>query len=216
MARRGFFITFEGGEGGGKTTQAALLADALRKALPDREVLTSRSPGGTPVAERIRAVLKERTEGDDPVPETELLLFAACHAQMSERLIRPALARGAILIVDRFFDSTIVYQGCARGLDPVWIRKVDDFACKGTVPDLTLLLDLDPAQGLRRTEKRAGQDSQDRFDSETLDFHLRVREGFRDLAAAEPGRFAVIDASQVQDRVHARIMEVIRERLDIL
>lgn len=216
MAQRGYFITFEGGEGGGKTTQAALLADALRKALPDREILVSRSPGGTPVTEKIRAVLKERTENDDPTPETELLLFAACHAQMSERLIRPALARGAILIVDRFFDSTIVYQGFARGLDPLWIRKVDDFACKGTAPDLTLLLDLDPAQGLRRTETRAGQDRQDRFDTETPLFHRRVREGFLTLAAKEPGRFAVIDAALPTEKVHAQIREVIHERLGLL
>ena len=212
----GCFITFEGGEGCGKSTQIRLLTEALKKRLPTREILLSRSPGGPPAAERIRSILKEPTPGDDLVPKAELLLFAASHAQMCERLIRPALERGAIVLIDRFTDSTEVYQGGARGLDPEMIRCVDSLACGSVQPDLTLLLDIAPEDGLARTRTRAGQDEQDRFDTEKLSFHEAVRSGFLALAEANPQRVAVIDAAADVEQVHQQILEAIRERLDIL
>ena len=213
---QGCFITFEGGEGCGKSTQIRLLTEALKKRLPSREILLSRSPGGPPAAERIRSILKEPTPGDDLVPKAELLLFAASHAQMCERLIRPALERGAIVLIDRFTDSTEVYQGCARGLDTEMIRCVESLACGSVQPDLTLLLDIAPEDGLARTRTRAGQDEQDRFDTEKLSFHEAVRSGFLALAEANPKRIAVIDATADVEQVHQQILEAIRERLDIL
>lgn len=208
---KGFFISLEGGEGCGKSTQLNLLAEALRKMFPGREVIATRSPGGTPAAEKIRSVLKEKME-EEIIPETELLLFGACHAQMVHNLIRPAMERDAILITDRFFDSTIVYQGCARGLDRNRIDWINQFACDGTKPDLTLLLDLSTEQGSARTHARAAVEN-DRFDSETDSFHQKIRAGFLDLAQGEPERFAIIDATGSIEEVHQAIMEVIRERL---
>lgn len=214
--KRGCFITFEGGEGCGKSTQIRLLTEALRNLLPSREILLSRSPGGPPAAERIRSILKEPTPGDDLTPKAELLLFAASHAQMCERLIRPALERGAVVLIDRFTDSTEVYQGAARGLDVDVIRYVDALACGSVMPDLTILLDIAPEAGLARTRTRAGQDEQDRFDTEKLSFHQAIRKGFLALAEAHPTRIAVVDASADVENVHQQILEVIRERLDIL
>lgn len=213
---KGLFITLEGGEGCGKSTQIRLLGEALRSALPDREILVTRSPGGTPAAEKIRSILKEPLPDDDLTPETELMLFAACHAQMCAKLIKPALERGAILLVDRFCDSTVVYQGAARGLSPDWIRKVCDFVRKGTLPDLTILLDMDPAVGVARTRTRELDPANDRFDSENLSFHTSVRNGFLEIARREPGRICVIDASPDVQTVQRKIQEVCRERLGLL
>lgn len=213
---KGLFITLEGGEGCGKSTQIRLLGEALRAALPDREIIVTRSPGGTPAAEKIRSVLKEPLPGDDLTPETELMLFAACHAQMCAKLIRPALERGAILLVDRFCDSTVVYQGAARGLSTDWIRQVCDFVRKGTLPDLTILLDMDPSVGVARTRTRGEDPANDRFDSENLAFHTSVRNGFLEIARREPERFCVIDASSDIQTVQKKIQEVCRERLGLL
>lgn len=209
---KGFFISLEGGEGCGKSTQLNLLAEALRTMFPGREVIATRSPGGTAVAEKIRSVLKEKSEGEEIIPATELLLFGACHAQMVHHLIDPAMEQGAILITDRFYDSTIVYQGYARGLDRTKIDWINDFACNGTKPDLTLLLDLSTEQGSARTHARAAVEN-DRFDSETETFHQKIRAGFLDLAKAEPERFAIVDATGTIEEVHRAIMEVIHERL---
>ena len=209
---KGFFISLEGGEGCGKSTQLNLLAEALRIMFPGREVIATRSPGGTAVAEKIRSVLKEKTEGEDIIPATELLLFGACHAQMVHNLIDPAMERGAILITDRFYDSTIVYQGYARGLDRNNINWINDFACNHTKPDLTLLLDLSPEQGSARTHARASVEN-DRFDSETEVFHQKIRAGFLELAKTEPERFAIVNANGTIEEVHQAIMEVIHERL---
>ena len=211
MKNKGFFITLEGGEGCGKSTQLPLLAEALRGMFPGREVVAARSPGGTPVAEKIRALLKERM-AEEIAPETELLLFGACHAQMTRTLIRPALERGAILVSDRFFDSTIVYQGVARGLGKDTIRAVNAFACGDLKPDLTLLLDLDPSAGSRRAHARAAVEN-DRFDSESPAFHQAIRAGFLALAQEEPDRFAVIDASGTVESVHNAVMEAVRDKL---
>lgn len=208
---KGFFISLEGGEGCGKSTQLTLLAEALRRAFPGREVIATRSPGGTPAAEKIRAVLKEKMD-EEIIPATELLLFGACHAQMVHNLIQPAMERGAILITDRFFDSTVVYQGCARGLDREMIHTINTFSCGGTVPDLTLLLDLSTEQGAARTRARAAVET-DRFDSETEAFHKKIRAGFLELAAAEPARFAIINANGTIEEVHRAIMEAVNAKL---
>ena len=213
---KGIFLTLEGGEGCGKSTQLERVAAALRAA-SGREVVTARSPGGTAVAEKIRAILKTREPGEDLLPETELMLFGACHAQMCENMIRPALARGAVVISDRFTDSTLVYQGCARRIDPAMVARVNEFVCRGTRPDLVLVLDIPVELGLRRTTSRSGGTTQnDRFDSESTAFHTAVRNGFLELARREPGRFAVIDASLSPEEVTQSILEAIHARLAIL
>ena len=212
----GIFLTLEGGEGCGKSTQLERVAEALR-AKSGREVVTARSPGGTAVAEKIRAILKTREPGEDLLPETELMLFGACHAQMCEHMIRPALARGAVVISDRFTDSTLVYQGCARRIAPETVARVNEFVCRGTRPDLVLVLDIPVELGLKRTTGRAGGAMQnDRFDSESTAFHTAVRNGFLELARREPGRFAVIDASPSPEEVTQSILEAIHARLAIL
>ena len=208
--KKGYFITFEGMEGCGKSTQIGLLADALTAA--GHRVKVSRSPGGTPVAEKIRELLKVRTEGDDLTPETELLLFGACHAQMTRHLILPVLERGEILLSDHFFDSTTAYQGYARGLDPDMVQRINRFACGELEPDLTLVLDLDPETGIERSRRRAALET-DRFDSEKMKFPQDVRNAFLDLARRDPGRFRGIDASRPQAEVHRQIMEAVHERL---
>ena len=212
----GIFLTLEGGEGCGKSTQLERVAAALRAA-SGREVVTARSPGGTAVAEKIRAILKTREPGEDLLPETELMLFGACHAQMCEHMIRPALSRGAIVISDRFTDSTLVYQGCARRIAPETVARVNEFVCRGTRPDLVLVLDIPVELGLRRAAERSGSATQnDRFDSESATFHAAVRNGFLELARREPDRFAVIDASRSPEQVTQSILEAIHARLAIL
>lgn len=209
--KKGLFITLEGMEGCGKSTQIHLLAEKLRQA--GHETVVTRSPGGTPVAEKIREILKTHTKGEDLLPETELLLFGACHAQMTKKLILPVLERGAFLLSDRFFDSTTAYQGYARGLDMDMVLRVNRFACGSLQPDLTLLLDLDPELGIERSRRRASLET-DRFDSEKMKFHLDVRAAFLDLAAKNSGRFRIIDASQDVGQVHAQIMEAVHARLE--
>ena len=210
----GIFLTLEGGEGCGKSTQLERVAAALRAA-SGREVVTARSPGGTAVAEKIRAILKTREPGEDLLPETELMLFGACHAQMCEHMIRPALARGAVVISDRFTDSTLVYQGCARRIAPETVARVNEFVCRGTRPDLVLVLDIPVELGLRRATGR-NDARNDRFDSESMAFHTAVRNGFLELARRDPGRFAVIDASPLPEEVTQSILEAIHARLAIL
>ena len=212
----GIFLTLEGGEGCGKSTQLERVAEALR-AKSGREVVTARSPGGTAVAEKIRTILKTREPGEDLLPETELMLFGACHAQMCEHMIRPALTRGAVVISDRFTDSTLVYQGYARRIAPETVARVNEFVCRGTRPDLVLVLDIPVELGLRRTTGRSGGNTQnDRLDSESAAFHTAVRNGFLELARREPGRFAVIDASPSPEQVTQSILEAIHARLAIL
>ena len=208
--KKGRFITFEGMEGCGKSTQIRMLGEAL--AAQGYQVRVSRSPGGTPVAEKIRTLLKVRTEGDDLTPEAELLLFGACHAQMTKHLIGPAIERGEILLSDRFFDSTTAYQGYARGLDLEMVLKINRFVCGELEPDLTLLLDLDPELGIERSKRRAALED-DRFDSEKMKFHRDVRNAFLTLARENPHRFRVIDASRTPEQVHDRIMEAMHDTL---
>ena len=174
------FITFEGAEGSGKSTHIRLLADRLRGL--GQEVVMTREPGGTPLCEAIRGLLQFNAGGEAPVPAAETLLFCASRAQLVERVVRPALARGAWVLSDRFYDSTYAYQGYGRGFDVAQLRALMAFAVGGLRPALTFLLDASP---------EAGQ-AADRFEREAADFHRRVRDGFRRLAAEEPDRIRIV------------------------
>ena len=181
------FIVFEGGEGAGKSTQSTALADYLQAR--GHEVLCTREPGGTPAAEAIRAVLLDPSNAglDD---RAEALLFAAARGDHAARVIRPALERGEIVISDRYLDSSVAYQGVARGLGAERVAELSLWATGGLVPDLTIVLDVDPALGLARVV------GPDRLESEPLEWHARVRQGFLDIAAAAPDRYLVLDGSR--------------------
>jgi dTMP kinase len=200
------FITLEGIEGSGKTTQIRRIAKWLKDA--GRECLTTREPGGTSIGGQIRSVLLH-PDNRDLAPMAELLLYVADRVQHLETLVRPALAAGKVVVCDRYFDATLVYQGYARGLDRNTIRQLHQLACNGLTPDLTLLLDLDPEAGLARAWRRIHADAshakESRFEKERLVFHQRVRAGYLDLAGLEPQRFAVIDAAVDEQAVGAQI-----------
>src|ERR671923_621088 len=200
MGQPGFLIAFEGVEGAGKSTQLDLLRDELERR--GHEVVVIREPGGTPVGERVREVLLDPAVDLDA--RAEALLFAAARAQLVEQVIRPALERGAVVLCDRYLDSSLAYQGGGRGLGRGPVREVNRFATGGLLPDLVVLLDLDPADGLAR---RRGE--RDRIEVEDLAFHRRVRDAFRELAAADPGRFAVVDAAGPVDRVAAQVLAAV-------
>lgn len=189
-------MTLEGPDGAGKTTQAGLLVDHLRAGGFD--ALPLREPGGTAIGEQIRALLVDPRHAE-LTPRTEMLLFAASRAQLVAEVIAPALARGRIVVCERYVDASLAYQGVARGLGIDLVRAVNDAATGGLRADLTLLLDLDPETGLRRARAASGRgpegwDGGDRMERETLAFHARVREGFLALARIEPERIRVIDA----------------------
>lgn len=182
------FITLEGPEGGGKTLAAAFLVEWLRST--GRSVLALREPGGTPLGEALRSVILHGPA--QPLPVASLLLFSAARAELVGRLVRPALAAGEIVVCDRFTDSTLAYQGYGEGLPLALVRQANDLATGGLRPDITMLLDIDPAVGLAR---RAASGQWDQMDGRALDFHTRVRTGFLELAAAEPERWRSVDAS---------------------
>ncbi|MGQ9839359.1 MAG: dTMP kinase [Anaerolineae bacterium] len=208
MARTGVFITFEGPEGGGKTTQSKLLAAWLRE--QGYDVLLTREPGGTRIGDAVRAILLS-PEHTEMQPQTEILLFSAARAQLVREVIRPCLAAGKIVLCDRFADSTLAYQGYGRQLDLSVLRLITAFATGGLVPDLTICPDLPVAEGLSR--KLGGDVAEwNRMEQEEQAFHQRVREGFLALAAAEPDRWLVVDALQPINRIQA----VIRQRVDRL
>ena len=205
----GLFISIEGGEGAGKSTVIAALSDLL--SADGREVVLTREPGGTPEGEAVRVLLLDA--GNHVVPEAELLLMFAARAQLVRQLIRPALARGAAVVADRFTDASFAYQGGGRGLDMGRIAELERWAA-GLKPDLTFLLDVGVAQGLARARSRGGEP--DRIEREREDFFERVRAVYLARAAAEPARFRVIDASQpveaVQANVRAALTEWLRSR----
>jgi len=197
------FITFEGIEGSGKTTQMRRLAERIPNAVITKE------PGGTPSADRIRAILLDSTSHLDPI--AELFLFAASRRQNVVEIIRPALDRGGVVLCDRFTDSTLAYQGFGRLLNLDQLRMLNDWATSSLRPDLTLLFDLPEETGLTRARSRNESADRDegRFEAEELRFHRRVREGYLTLAAAEPDRFVVIDGSGTADEVFARMMSAV-------
>jgi len=203
-ANRGCFIAFEGGEAAGKSTQEALLAARLAEG--GREVVRTREPGGTPAGEAIReVVLNPRFTGLDA--RAEALLFAASRGDHAAQVIRPAIRRGAIVVCDRYVDSSIAYQGVGRGLGIERIRELSMWATHSLVPDLTVLLDIDPAIGLSRVT------NPDRLESESLDYHRAVRQAYLDLALAEPHRYLVLDGAGAREEVADRIWERVRSVL---
>lgn len=195
MARRGIFITFEGVDGAGKTTQVQRLAAAL-----EPNVILTREPGGTPISERIRDIF---LTSDGITTMTELLLIAAARAQHVDERIRPALAAHQIVICDRFTDATVAYQGYRGGIDLEIIHQLNHVATGGLTPDITFILDLPPEIGLQRQQQ--GETHRDRLDKEPLEFHRKVREGYLAVAKAEPQRVKLIDATQPPDVVHTEI-----------
>ena len=206
--KRGLFITIEGGEGAGKSTQATRLLQSLeRRGIP---TMVTREPGGTAEAERIRALLLGSGKADWE-PETEVLLYFAGRVENVTKTIRPALDNGSTVICDRFSDSTLAYQGYGAGAPLGLIRSIGRAALGRFQPDLTLILDIDPEEGLERTRTRSA--FQDRYERQLLDFHRRVRNGFLEIAAAEPGRCAVIDSARDEDRVAEEILAAAVRRL---
>lgn len=209
------FITFEGIEGTGKTTQIKMLKDFLEKA--GHEVDVTLEPGGSRIGKELRKILLNM-DSTDLTGECELFLYLADRAQHVSQIIRPAVEAGKVIISDRFADSTIVYQGYGRGLDPKLLRTLNDVAVSGHWPDLTILLDLDPEIGLKRAMTRNIKDNkmqeEGRFEAESLEFHERVREGYLTWAALNNERIIAINANQTPDEIFEEIKEKVLELLD--
>lgn len=198
----GIFITLEGGDGVGKTTQSRLLAEWLEA--QGYEVVLTREPGGTPLGVEVRQVLLHGGEEIGAVDSrAEALLYAADRAQNIAKVVRPALSRGAVVVQDRFIDSSLAYQGVGRVLEVDDVRRINEWAAGGLWPNLTVLLDLDPEAGANRVESR--ERGFDRLEAAGDAFHVSVRQAFRDLAEAEPERFIIVDAAQLIDEIQAEI-----------
>jgi dTMP kinase len=201
----GTFITFEGIDGSGKSTQLRLLSSFLR--MNSCDVLVTREPGGTPVGLRLRAALLDAQEEVDPL--TELLVFAADRAQHVRRVLRPSLEAGRVVLSDRYADATVAYQGSGRGFAPELIAEIVKLATEGLVPDLTLLFDLTVQESTNRTTRRSARNKRDRLDIENADFHARVREAYLRIAAAEPERVKVIDTSGAVEQTHEEVKNIV-------
>jgi dTMP kinase len=212
MQNRGKFITFEGIDGSGKTTQMRLLAERLRG--ESRNVFETVEPGGTAVGRQIRRILLD-SANQDLRPMAELLLYFASRAQNVEQCILPALQAGKIVLCDRFTDSTVAYQGYARGLGAETVMALDRIACQGLTPDLTLLIDVDVEMGLARMRARnvSGQLNETRLDDESQEFHSKVRDAYLTIARQHAGRFRVIDGRGAPDEVAARVWENVRSHV---
>lgn len=206
--RRGLFVSFEGSEGCGKSTQIRRLSAWLQER--GTSCLTTREPGGTAAGDEIRHLLQHAPQGHGLVPEAEMLLFAASRAQLVREVILPALENGQAVLSDRFHDSTTVYQGVARQLPPETVASINSFAIGGCLPDITFLLDMDAKEAFGRL---AGRNRPvDRMESEPLEFYQAVREGYLRAAAAEPGRFCVLDAARAEDDLARAIQQKLLER----
>lgn len=201
----GLFIAFEGGDGAGKSTQAARLAGVLEAR--GMTVLRTREPGGTPIGEKLRSLVLEHGHGHIDA-HTEALIFAASRAAHASQMIRPALERGEVVLTDRYIDSSVAYQGAGRNLGTDAVRSINEWATSGLQPDLTVLLDVHPADG--RSRRTAAED---RMESEADDFHARIRQAFLDLAAARPDSYLVLEARQSVDELAARILDRVDQLL---
>lgn len=210
--RRGLFITFEGPEGSGKSTQLRRLAARLRN--EGRTVLETAEPGGTAIGMQIRRVLLD-AKNHELRPTTELLLMFAARAQNVDELILPALARGEIVLCDRFTDSSLVYQGVARGLGADVVYEVDRIACRGLVPDLTIVVDIATEAGLERARARNQntQDVETRLDEQAVDFHRKVRDAYLQLASDEPNRVKLIDGAGREEKVEESVWNALSQAL---
>ena len=198
---RGFFITVEGVEGSGKSTHCRLLGQWL--SARGLEVVLTSEPDGTPLGSAIRGLFDQ--DGATPTPLTQTFLFLAARQQHVAQVIRPALARGAVVVSDRYADATLAYQGFGGGMELETIRDLNALATGGVMPDLTILLDLDPTEGMRRISDRA----LDAFEKMDLDFHRRVREGYLEIARAEKNRIVVLGAAQPKDALHAAVVRAV-------
>ena len=209
---KGFFITFEGPECAGKTTQIRLLKEYCDN--QGRETIVTREPGGTEVGEELRKIVKHHISEIPVTDQAEVLLFAASRAQHVSEVICPALERGAVVICDRYYDSTTAYQGYARGLDMGFLNQLNHFAISGCVPDITILLDLTAEESMDRSSKREETlFVEDRIESEKLDFHKRVRDGFLRIAKEEPERMKIVHAVDTIENIHNKIKEHIEALL---
>ena len=211
--KRGMFITFEGPEGSGKSTHIKLLADHLQER--GIAVRTTREPGGTPLGEAVRGLLQHNRGGEVPMPRAEVLLFLASRAQHVECLIRPALSQGCWVLCDRFEESTFAYQGYGRGFDLGDLKSANLFATGGLRPDLTVLLDVDPATGRERLKLRRSQTASlpDRIEMEDAAFHMRLREGFLEMAGRDQQRIMVVATGRAVTDVASEIRDGVRVRL---
>lgn len=206
----GKLISFEGSEGSGKSTQIARLAAHLQKT--HHEVLTVREPGGTEIGEQIRNIIVHNSKGDEMCAETELLLFTAARAQLVREVIAPALGRGAVVLSDRFLDSSTVYQGIGRNLAPDPVNQINRFAVGNVMPDVTIVIDVPTKVSLARLKQRAS-DLPDRMERENVDFYKKVREGYLLLAKGMPERFIVVDGAASEDTVARKIWTAVKARL---
>jgi len=207
--RRGVFITFEGVEGSGKSTQAGRLAETLKER--GHDVTLTREPGGTSLGERIREILLDLGERG-MLPEAELFLYLASRSEHVARVIEPALSSGGIVIADRYGDASVAYQGGGRSLGAALVERLNQVATRGVKPDVTFLLDLEPGSGLGRLSMR-GVGERDRIESEELAFHERVREAYLQAAAREPARFEVLDASLSPDELSLAVVARVEQLL---
>ncbi len=206
----GKLISFEGSEGSGKSTQIARLAGHLQQA--GREVVATREPGGTEIGEQIRNIIVHNSKGDEMCPETELLLFTAARAQVVREVIAPALQRGAIVLSDRFLDSSTVYQGIARNLAPGPVSEINRFAVGPVMPHLTIVIDVPTEVSLARIRQRAS-DLPDRMERQNISFYTKVREGYLLLAQQWPGRVIVVDGTLSLDALDKKIWTEVQKRL---
>jgi dTMP kinase len=208
MSKRGLFLTFEGMDGSGKTTQMARLAARLRAL--GREVVETAEPGGPPIGVKIRRIVLDAAN-QELAPTAELLLYFAARAQNVEEWIRPALERGAVVVCDRFTDSTLAYQAGGRGLSAEDVVALDRIACRGLQPDLTILVDIDVETSLARAVERnqAAASCETRMDDQSLEFHQRVYRAYHALAAAEPGRIRVVDGRTSRESIEHDIWEIV-------
>ena len=206
----GKLISFEGSEGSGKSTQIARLAAHFQKT--HREVLTTREPGGTEIGEQIRNIIVHNSKGDEMCAETELLLFTAARAQLVREVIAPAMRRGAVVLSDRFLDSSTVYQGIARNLAADPVAQINRFAVGNVMPDLTIVIDVPTEVSLARLQQRAS-DLPDRMERENIDFYTKVREGYLVLAKGMPERFIVVDGTKTAEAIEKKIWSEVQARL---